>query len=203
MINFTRLTDEQLVSIAKSKNGHSREAKTQLFERYKKFLERRANGYFLKHCEPGDFVSETYYSFLKAIDDFQEGRNQTFNNFLDQVVYRRMCTFIKGGLYFKIKSFDVSPRLDQPLTQDAPGLSLHDVIRGDNDDEILERRIYQDRIRQLEKQLTDIERQCVRYYLRGYTYDEIGSLISVPRKCVDNAIERAKHKAQRFTADQI
>ena len=81
-------------------------------------------------------------------------------------------------------------------------LTLLDTVRSltvaDPEDVVIGRENFDQLLQHLTKVLSPMEQRVLSLYLCGYSYPQIAAKLQKPNKSVDNAMQRVKHKIEKF-----
>jgi RNA polymerase sporulation-specific sigma factor len=169
-------------------------------KRYYGFVRLKASSYFLIGGDSDDLIQEGLVGLYKAIRDYRTDRESSFRNFAELCITRQIITAVKTSTRNKhaplnqYVSFNSPPSSsdddgDQTLDEMLPGSHVHDpcvqVISSEELGSLVDC---------LSTSLSDLEGDVLRFYLDGYSYEQIGEKIECDAKTVDNALQRVKRK---------
>lgn len=200
---LSSLSDEALVSLAKSDNGAAFDF---LLKKYSELVKKIANRYFLVGADHDDLVQEGMIGLFKAVHSYDNGKNASFRSFAELCVTRNILTAIKSATRQKHKPLNSYVSLDRPVyAGENEDSTLMDVIGRDetvNPEDIL---LSRERVNVLEKRLarflSPLECKVLIRYLRGEDYGDIARCLGTDRKAVDNAIQRIRRKFEKIVSD--
>jgi RNA polymerase sporulation-specific sigma factor len=189
--------DHYLIALAKSGNS---EAYEMVCKRYYGFVRLKASSYFLIGGDSDDLIQEGLVGLYKAIRDYRTDRESSFRNFAELCITRQIITAVKTSTRNKhtplnqYVSFNSPPGAgdddgDQTLDEMLPGSHVHDPVNQAISSEELT-----SLVGCLSTTLSELEGDVLRFYLDGYSYEEIGVKIDCDAKTVDNALQRVKRK---------
>lgn len=177
-----------------------------LYDKYKAVIENIArskvnNGIGL---EFNDLVQEGMIGFSEAIRDYKDQKDVTFYTFASLCIERQILTAIKKATRDKHKLLNGSISLDYTYDEDS---NMYDNISDDNqmspEDKVIEMEeekqlygIIVDKLSSFEKQVFDLK-------IKDFSYKEIGQLLNIDSKKIDNAIQRIKQKATIALSDKL
>ena len=137
----------------------------------------------------------------KAIRDYQADKLSTFKAFAELCVTRQIITAIKTATRQKHIPFNSYVSLDKPIYDEESDRTLLDVIvehdTSDPEKVLLDREKHGDMEYKMQELLSELEREVLRHYLDGRTYQEISELLNRHVKSIDNALQRVKRKLER------
>lgn len=183
MSDYSSLTDEELVCLCR-KNDES--AWSELYARYLAVSRTLCKRFKLDSIESDDLVQEGMIGFLSAVHAYKSDKNASFSTFAHACMKNKIASTVKSNL----KKGNVPPSFCQPLTsaQDVADSALtpEERLILKNDADVAKHLV--------STVLTERERKVLGAYLCGKSYDEISSLLSMSKKSVDGALQRAKKK---------
>jgi len=175
----------------------------ELLYRFYPRLRALASKYFGHGADRDDFMQEAYVGFAKAVRDYQDGKS-SFIAFAVLCVQRQLITFLKTLNRKKHTHFNQARSLDVALSerQGDLGYTLQDRLGVPPSFTWLDVEAQRDFFGMLRERCTDMERNVLNGYCKGYTYDQIALLYGTNNKSVDNALLRVKKKARKIFADK-
>ena len=187
------LTDEELISQVKSgKLG----AESVLLERYKDLVVKIARSYFIVGGEMEDIVQEGMIGLYKAIKRYDDKKNASFKTFAITCIKHQIQTAIKRANTKKNAplSNSVSLQSFSENSDDDDFLPVNLIFQVSPDEKIINKERYKNLLEEIRKMLSEKEMKVLRLYLKGYTYKEIGKILKMPYKSIDNSLSRIKTK---------
>lgn len=198
---YKALTDDQL--LLRIREEGDEESKTYLMEKYEELVHKRARSMYMLGGDAQDILQEGRIGLLKAIRDFDFGRDSSFFTFADLCISRQIFTAIQSS----------NRKKHEPLNRYVP---LYGFGNGEEDADsgqinLMERLtkeaaimdpesivIDRENVKQieqiLENILSDFEKQVIDLMKTELNYVEIARVLSVPQKSIDNAIQRIRTK---------
>ena len=183
------LTDEEL--IIKYKNG-SQGAFNEIYSRYKNLVKYFCRNLYLLGAEETDLIQEGMLGLIKGVNGYEKG-DASFKTYVITCIKSSLINAVKkyGGV--KSSPLNNSIKLE---TLDQIGLFSpppeETIVESENRSEISEK---------LFSCLSKKEKVVLKYYLQGFSYQEISSLIGVSVKSVDNALSRSRSKIIKRLGD--
>ncbi len=175
-------TDDLLA--AQARRGCHRSLR-RLVDTYRPMVHAIARTRFLPGGEHDDLVQEGMIGLWHAIRDHDPVRGP-FGPFARLCVDRQMWDAVTRA----------NRRRHQPLQEATPYEAWMDVPVADFDPATLKES--DDSVRAIRAlvhaALSDLERETVIRYVRGESYDQMAAAMSVHRKRIDNALQRARRK---------
>lgn len=191
--NLAYLSDEEVLSLARSGNGRAVE---HLLGRYRGFVEGKARAYFLSGGDREDVIQEGMIGLYKAIRDYQAGRLVRFRAFAEVCVTRQIISAVKSAARRKHLPLNRYVPLDGPLGDGESSLleTLSDPRLEEPCASVLNRRLTEYLEREGPRELSELENQVIRCRLEGKSYQQVALELKCHPKCIDNALQRAKRK---------
>lgn len=158
----------------------------------------RARSFFMTGADQEDLVQEGMIGLFKAIRDFRPEKEIPFRSFADICITRQLITAIKTARRLKHQPLNEYLSLNQPTADPDSNRTLIDILPGPaarQPEEIVVKREYLDELQgRLLTLLSPFEYQVLSFYIEGYSYKEISSIMETPTKAIDNALSRIKRK---------
>jgi len=197
------LTDEELIPIAREGGDRAIDA---LFERYKNFVRAKARSYFLIGADREDIIQEGMIGLYKAIRDYKEDKQSSFRAFAELCITRQMITAIKSATRQKHIPLNSYVSLNKPVYEDGSDRTLIDMLSSTKstnpEDLLIGREDYEAVENCIGEELSKFEKQVLLSYLSGKSYQQIGAELDRQPKAVDNALQRVKHKLEKYMLDR-
>lgn len=176
-------------------------ASGELLRRYRGLIRCKARTYFLAGADRDDVIQEGMIGLFKAIRDFDPSRQTSFHSFAELCVTRQMITAVKSATRHKHAPLNGYVSLSRPAAAEAEGerlladiIAVRDVC--DPADIVIgawETRFIRDGVL---RSLSAFERDVLRLYVEGKSYQEIAESLGRHTKAVDNALQRIKRKME-------
>lgn len=180
-------------------------AMNRLIDKYRPVIRMKASSYFLAGGDHEDLIQEGLIGLVKAVRDYRTDRETSFRSFLELCVTRQIITAIKTAARKKHSpmntyvSFSYSKAGSEETT-------LADVLPGDPVSDPLTQVISREELASLVaalgESLSGLERDVLRLYLEGDSYETISDLLGRKPKAVDNALQRVKRKIMTHRASR-
>ncbi|WP_188737083.1 RNA polymerase sporulation sigma factor SigH [Oceanobacillus neutriphilus] len=171
-----------------------------LIHRYLNFVRLKARTYFLVGADKEDIIQEGMIGLYKAIRDFNMDQPTPFKAFAELCVTRQIITAIKTATRQKHVPLNSYVSLDKPIYEEESDRTLLDIISSTEDSDpeemLINREEYGAMEFKLSELLSGLERQVLRLYLDGCTYQEIAKQLNRHVKSIDNALVRVKRKLE-------
>jgi RNA polymerase sporulation-specific sigma factor len=175
------------------------DAVEQLMIQYKPLVRARARAYHLYGADREDLVQEGMIGLFKAIRDFRTETGSLFAGFADLCVTRQIQSAVKAAARKKHLPLNtyLSLSADMPKGKGSGEPSVA-ALRESENREPERQVIYREEARRiatvLEAHLSPLERQVVRLYITGVSYQEIARHMGRTPKSIDNALQRIRRK---------
>jgi len=194
------LSDEELVE--RAKRGDE-EAFEHLLVRYWGLIESKLKKFFLAGADAEDLLQEALIGFFKAVRDFNEEKAQSFKFFADLCITRQVTSAVRMATRQKHQPLNNSLPIAQPSDEEeGEERSLESVVAKefmvDPDEQIFLRQLCEELKERVETELSDLERRVLFAHLEGKRYQEIAAELNCGVKCVDNALQRARKKLDKW-----
>lgn len=181
------MSDKELELLKRAKNGDNT-AINEVLSSYKHLVMAIARKYYLMGGDKEDLIQEGMIGLFKAITFYDEGKNNNFTQYSARLIEHEIISAIR-----RANSNNQQVLSDSVLIEDDDMLSGDSMspegvfISNEDTDELT---------REIESKLSQFERQVVDYYLKGYSYTDIASIMNKSGKSIDNALSRIKKKLE-------
>ncbi|MBR5586982.1 MAG: RNA polymerase sporulation sigma factor SigH [Clostridia bacterium] len=200
--NVSVVSDDELVK--KAKNG-DQEAIEILVDRYKNCISLKTRTYFLRGADKEDIMQEGMIGLIKAIRDYNAGKQVSFKSFAELCITRQIITAVKAATrqkHIPLNSY-VSLYGNNDGDEDRAPLELVDSNTRFNPEEYIIMRENMKKIDEhIVKVLSKFEKNVLEFYLNGKSYQEMSMLLDRPVKSIDNALQRIKRKLEKCSVDE-
>lgn len=192
MKNFKELTteysDEALC--AKARAGDLA-AEEELVLRYQRQVRICARPFFLAGGDSEDLIQEAMFGLIKAIREFDPNRDVSFRTFADVCIRNRIRSAVTSASRGK----------HTPLNDSVPFDSIEAESGSSPEELYISKEEETERLEQLTKCLSCLERQVLTLFLQGLSYQEISCHVGRSVKSVDNAVQRIRRKVAPYYGD--
>ena len=184
-IGFEGVSDEALCRLMQDGNV---DAGDELARRSIILVRRRARALLAGGLEIDDLAQEGMLGLIDAMKAYRPDRGASFRTFAYRCVTNRMLNLIAAsGRNPSQVSFDHIGNLE-PLTEEQ-------IPNAKDPQEIpIQQENTFDWIHRARNLLSKTEREALRLYLGGYTYQEMAASLQCTTKAVDNALQRVRRK---------
>ena len=201
MAEYAGCSDEELIVRLKSdESGMKKSAGIMdyIMDKYKPLVRKRANALYLIGGDTDDLIQEGMIGLFKAIQDYQPGRDASFYHFAKLCIERQMYTAVEASR--RKKHAPLNSYISLYDDSGTDGIALADVLAGEADENpehlLIDKESIQQKLRDLSKNLSKMEKQVFDYMLEGLNYRQIAEKMEKSPKAIDNAIQRMKGKAE-------
>lgn len=197
---FALTTDEQAVAMANEQDGSL--ALEYILHKYKNFVRAKARSYFLIGADREDIVQEGMIGLYKAVRDYNIEKKAPFRAFAELCITRQIITAIKTATRQKHQPLNSYVSLNKPIYDEESERTLVDILtatKASNPEEIvIDQEDYATIEEEIMKMLSGLENQVLTYYLHGLSYQQIAKIMGRHEKSIDNALQRAKGKIDKY-----
>lgn len=195
---YGNLKDEEIIFQIKSGD---KDALAYLLEKYKNLVNIKVSKYFMVGAEKEDILQEGMIGLFKAIQSFDETKQNSFKSFANICVERQLITAIKSSnrqkhmplntyLSLNTAAYDNNEEDSVELIDTFDSKTIEDPL-----ETIMKKEYYSEVEEAINKNLSKFEKQVLDRYLKGESYVAIAKRLDSPVKSVDNAIQRIRKKA--------
>lgn len=196
--SYMALSDIEAVRLAHE--GDTR-AQTFLLEKYQEFVRLKARSYFLVGADHEDIVQEGMIGLYKAIRDFREEKETSFKAFAEICITRQMITAIKTATRQKHTPLNSYVSLNSPICEaEDPDRIVLDFLADaglDPAELVISGEEAMSIRTNFKSMLSGLERQVLKLYIEGHSYQEIADILDRHVKSIDNALQRIKRKIEQ------
>ena len=201
MNNYMEMTDEDV--IAKIKEGDS-QALNYIMDKYAELVNMKASKFFIVGAEKGDIVQEGLIGLYKATKAFDTEKQNSFKTFANMCIERQIITAIKTANRQKNiplnSAFSINAQLyDENDDNDKEVIDILNAHCVEDPSDSLAKREYFNYINKtINENLSEHERNVLRYYQQNKSYAEIAEKLNCKTKSVDTAMTRIRRKANKI-----
>lgn len=198
---YSNMTDEKI--IAKIKCG-DKQALNYIMDKYSELVNMKASRFFIVGAEKGDIVQEGLIGLYKATKAFDTEKQNSFKTFANMCIERQIITAIKTANRQKNiplnSAFSINAQLYDEY--DETDKELVDILNThcieDPSDSIAKREYFNYINKTINDNLSEHERNVLKYYQQNKTYAEIAEKLNCKTKSVDTAMTRIRRKANKI-----
>lgn len=197
---YSNLKDEEIISQIKSGD---KDALSYLLEKYKNLVNIKVSKYFMIGAEKEDILQEGMIGLFKAIQSFNEQKQNSFKSFANICIERQLITAIKSSNRQKHMPLNTYLSLNTAAydNNEDDSVELIDTFNSKTAEDpletIMKKEYYSEVEEAINKNLSKFEKQVLDRYLKGESYVTIAKRLDSPVKSVDNAIQRIRKKASK------
>ena len=197
---YSNLKDEEIISQIKSGD---KDALSYLLEKYKNLVNIKVSKYFMIGAEKEDILQEGMIGLFKAIQSFNEKKQNSFKSFANICIERQLITAIKSSNRQKHMPLNTYLSLNTAAydNNEDDSVELIDTFNSKTAEDpletIMKKEYYSEVEEAINKNLSKFEKQVLDRYLKGESYVTIAKRLDSPVKSVDNAIQRIRKKASK------
>lgn len=194
---YNDLKDEEI--IVEIQNGNE-QALTYLLNKYKPLVNNKVGKYFIIGAEKEDIVQEGMIGLYKAIKSFDVEKQNKFKTFANICIERQLITAIKTSTRQKHMPLNSCISLNtSAYSNEDDGVELLETYNNKTMEDPLETMMKNEYYKEIKQSITSslskFERQVLDRLILGESYEVIAKRFDTPVKCIDNAIQRIRKKA--------
>lgn len=190
---FAKKTDEELIRILHEGDTGVIDF---LMEKYKNLVRKHAKVMFIQGADNDDLIQEGMIGLFKAIRDYDENHEASFQTFARLCISRQILTAIENSRRKKhvpLNSYVSLYANDEDGEETLIG-SLATLAQSSPEEIVLDRERVELLMEKIMGVLSPFEGQVFRLYLVGMDYTEIARTLGKEEKSTDNALQRIKRK---------
>lgn len=197
-MEFEKMSENDIINLAQNKEDSAMEY---LLEKYKPLVRQKTRKLFLIDGDKDDLIQEGMIGLFKAVRDYQAGKDAAFRTFADLCISRQLYSAIKKSNRLKNQPLNSYISIYSDEFNDADELVGDRTVITSGSDNIanpeaivIDRESAVDMQNQMFDKLSKMEREVLKRYLDGMTYQEIATDMEKSPKSIDNALQRIKGK---------
>lgn len=197
-MEFEKMSENDIINLAQNKEDSAMEY---LLEKYKPLVRQKTRKLFLIDGDKDDLIQEGMIGLFKAVRDYQAGKDAAFSTFADLCISRQLYSAIKKSNRLKNQPLNSYISIYSDEFNDADELAGDRTVISSGSDNIanpeaivIDRESAVDMQNQMFDKLSKMEREVLKRYLDGMTYQEIAADMEKSPKSIDNALQRIKGK---------
>lgn len=196
MNNYEKMTDEQLVQLAREGDN---KVVDYIMEKYKNFVKNKAHAMYILGGDTDDLIQEGMIGLFKAVRDYREDKEASFLTFADLCISRQIYNAVSASKRKKHIPLNTYISLYSDISDDenenttlinniymSNSLNPEDMIIDKENEGIIEETI--------DESLSSFEKEVLDLYIAGVAYSQIAAILERTPKSVDNAIQRIRAK---------
>lgn len=188
--DIAQMTDEQLIDCALRGDEYTDEPITELISRYMAIVTFKARQMsqqmLFKDLEVDDLAQEGLLGLLGAIRTYRSDRGSKFSTYANVCISNRMKTAVsKSGRRSLI------PQISDEFLMEGRAAQPQD---NNPEDIVIDKEKSKELSLKINRALSELERETLYLFLKGYNYDQMANQLITSRKAVDNALQRVRRK---------
>ena len=192
------MSENDIINLAQKRENAAVEY---LLEKYKPLVRQKTRKLFLIDGDKDDLIQEGMIGLFKAVRDYQIGKDAAFRTFADLCISRQLYSAIKKSNRLKNQPLNSYVSIYSDEFSDADELAGDRTVISSGSDNIanpeaimIDRENAIDMQNKMFDKLSKMEREVLKRYLEGMTYQEIAADMEKSPKSIDNALQRIKGK---------
>ena len=192
------MSENDIINLAQKRENAAMEY---LLEKYKPLVRQKTRKLFLIDGDKDDLIQEGMIGLFKAVRDYQIGKDAAFRTFADLCISRQLYSAIKKSNRLKNQPLNSYVSIYSDEFSDADELAGDRTVISSGIDNIanpeaimIDRENAIDMQNKMFDKLSKMEREVLKRYLEGMTYQEIAADMEKSPKSIDNALQRIKGK---------
>ena len=197
-MEFEKMSENDIINLAQKRENAAMEY---LLEKYKPLVRQKTRKLFLIDGDKDDLIQEGMIGLFKAVRDYQVGKDAAFRTFADLCISRQLYSAIKKSNRLKNQPLNSYGSIYSDEFSDADELAGDRTVISSGSDNIanpeaimIDRENAIDMQNKMFDKLSKMEREVLKRYLEGMTYQEIAADMEKSPKSIDNALQRIKGK---------
>ena len=197
-MEFEKMSENDIINLAQKRENAAMEY---LLEKYKPLVRQKTRKLFLIDGDKDDLIQEGMIGLFKAVRDYQVGKDTAFRTFADLCISRQLYSAIKKSNRLKNQPLNSYVSIYSDEFSDADELAGDRTVISSGSDNIanpeaimIDRENAIDMQNKMFDKLSKMEREVLKRYLEGMTYQEIAADMEKSPKSIDNALQRIKGK---------
>lgn len=197
-MEFEKMSENDIINLAQKRENAAMEY---LLEKYKPLVRQKTRKLFLIDGDKDDLIQEGMIGLFKAVRDYQVGKDAAFRTFADLCISRQLYSAIKKSNRLKNQPLNSYVSIYSDEFSDADELAGDRTVISSGSDNIanpeaimIDRENAIDMQNKMFDKLSKMEREVLKRYLEGMTYQEIAADMKKSPKSIDNALQRIKGK---------
>lgn len=197
-MEFEKMSESDIINLAQKREDTAMEY---LLEKYKPLVRQKTRKLFLIDGDKDDLIQEGMIGLFKAVRDYQVGKDTSFRTFAELCISRQLYSAIKKSNRLKNQPLNSYISIYSDEFNDAGELAGDRTVISSGTDNIanpeaivIGRENAVDMQNKMFDKLSKMEREVLKRYLEGMTYQEIASDMEKTPKSIDNALQRIKGK---------
>lgn len=200
-MKYKDFNDYELLSYAGEQNEEASEI---LYRKYDPLIINMAKKLYAIEgnqvgLELSDLIQEGRIGLSFAIQHYDPSNNVTFYTYATTCIQRKIISSLVSMSRLKHRFLNESISLSMPIEYDdrmtVDGLLADNSLNPER--LMIDIEEQEELVEFLYKELTDAERQVVELRMNGFKYSEIAEILGIPKKKVDNTVQRIRNKLKK------
>lgn len=199
---YSGISDEQLV--IQIHDGAGSDIIDHIMNKYKDMVRKKASSMYILGADKDDLIQEGMIGLFKAVRDYDIGRDASFSTFADLCISRQMYSAIKSlsrKKHAPLNSY-ISIYATREDSEKDTELTYEDLLESDSqlipEQYVIDRENLKSLEENIEKELSDFERQVLDLYITGMSIRTIAKVLGRDEKSTDNAMQRVRSKLKKY-----
>ncbi len=199
---YSGISDEQLV--IQIHDGAGSDIIDHIMNKYKDMVRKKASSMYILGADKDDLIQEGMIGLFKAVRDYDIGRDASFSTFADLCISRQMYSAIKSlsrKKHAPLNSY-ISIYATREDSEKDTELTYEDLLESDSqlipEQYVIDRENLKALEENIEKELSDFERQVLDLYITGMSIRTIAKVLGRDEKSTDNAMQRVRSKLKKY-----
>lgn len=195
---YETMTDEKILSLAKSGDEH---ALNFIMDKYNNIVNMKASRFFAAGIEKDDIIQEGMIGLYKAIQSYDEDKQNSFKSFANMCVERQLITVVKSANRQKNLPLNSAFSLNSPIYEngEVDALDILDIHFVEDPLDTIANKEYLNQMEsKIDENLSDFEKQVFVHYKQGKSYNDIAKEMNAKVKSIDTALQRIKKKVNKI-----
>ncbi len=199
---YSGISDEQLV--IQIHDGAGSDIIDHIMNKYKDMVRKKASSMYILGADKDDLIQEGMIGLFKAVRDYDIGRDASFSTFADLCISRQMYSAIKSlsrKKHAPLNSY-ISIYATREDSEKDTELTYEDLLESDSqlipEQYVIDRENLKALEENIEKELSDFERQVLDLYITGMSIKTIAKVLGRDEKSTDNAMQRVRGKLKKY-----
>lgn len=171
---------------------------------YKRKIYKSTQQFFLKGGDRNDLVQEGFIGLIKAIKNYDEDKEASFNTFATLCIKRQIITAIKNQNLEKHKVIHAATQNQSHMLEEFETCkNISSFEYSSPEDILMGKELVRLLQEYLDKNLTKLEKKIFYYFCQQYDYIEISKILNESPKRIDNTIQRIKRKVKSYLKEYL
>ncbi len=192
MDNYNAYSDEELIRTYRNSPKDS-SLVDYLMEKYKYLVRSKARAMYLIGGETDDLIQEGMIGLYKAIRNFDEKKEASFQTFANLCIDRQMYQAVESSNRQKHQPLNSYFSLSESYSEEE---IFGDLAARSAEAEVLDQESTKRMEEEIRESLSPFENQVLTSYLNGSSYLQIAEEYDKDSKSIDNAMQRIRVKVR-------